>query len=130
MVTTIPVGNLSMEDLIYKFKLRRVVDEQFFTEWLTELPEITEGETTILDRVKSNYFSLIEHPPMSESIVKMVVLSPVLDLAGFYQPPFRVKGESSVEIFIEDEGGEIIKGQIDVLVLLPPDVDTCHRVQT
>ncbi len=117
MVQTIQASNLTLEALIQKFKLRRATDEQFFTEWLTELPELTNFEKQTLERVKSNHFSLIEHPPMSESIVKMVVLAPLLDLAGFYQPPFRVNGESSVEILVEDEGGEIIKGQIDVLVL-------------
>ena len=46
----------------------------------------------------------------------MVVLSPLLDLANFYQTPFHIKSEVPVEISAEDEG-IIIKGQIDVLVL-------------
>ena len=53
---------------------------------------------------------------MLESIVKMVVLSPLLDLAGFYRPPFRVNAETSIQISAEDEG-EIVRGQIDVLVV-------------
>lgn len=56
----------------------------------------------------------------------MVVLSPLLDLAGFYRHPFYIATEESVElseeIIIEDEENseetqEIIKGKIDVLVL-------------
>lgn len=46
----------------------------------------------------------------------MVVLSPLLDLSGFYQSPFRISTEPSVEIVSEDEG-VIVKGQTDVLVL-------------
>lgn len=45
----------------------------------------------------------------------MVVLSPLLDLADFYRPPFYVETETSIEISAEDEG-EIVKG-IDVLAL-------------
>jgi hypothetical protein len=58
---------------------------------------------------------LLEYPVV-ESIVKMVVLSPLLDLAGFYEPPFRVDGETNVRVSAEDEG-EVIQGSIDVLVI-------------
>jgi len=46
----------------------------------------------------------------------MVVLSPLLDLAGFYEPPFRVDGEVNMRVSAEDEG-EVIQGSIDVLVI-------------
>ena len=116
MVQTIQTRNLTLGDLIDKFNLRRAADDEFFTEWLTDLPELDDAQRQALDRVKSNYLYLTERYPMIESIVKMVVVSPLLDLAGFYQPPFRVQGERSVEVFVEDEG-EVIRGQIDVVVL-------------
>ena len=40
----------------------------------------------------------------------------MLDLAGFYLPPFRIRSEKSVEIALEDQG-LIIKGKIDVLAV-------------
>ena len=46
----------------------------------------------------------------------MVVLSPLLDLAGFYSEPFFIATEESIEIALEDKE-EIIRGRIDVLVL-------------
>jgi len=51
-----------------------------------------------------------------EKSVKMVVLSPLLDLAGFYLPPFRIATEKQVQIAVEDEE-TIIRGELDVLVL-------------
>ncbi|WP_230966614.1 hypothetical protein [Nostoc commune] len=42
--------------------------------------------------------------------------SPLLNLAGFYDEPFYLRGEESIEISAEDEG-EIIRGRIDVLVI-------------
>ena len=46
----------------------------------------------------------------------MVTLSPLLSLAGFYDPPFYTTLEESVEVVSED-GSEVVRGQIDVLVL-------------
>ncbi|MFM7450792.1 MAG: hypothetical protein ACKO24_19590 [Leptolyngbyaceae cyanobacterium] len=49
----------------------------------------------------------------------------LLDLAGFYEPPFRVDGETNIQVSAEDEG-ETIQGCIDVLVIqrafLPPAI--------
>lgn len=88
----------------------------FFREWQDDLPEVTDIEKQQLDRVKASYLNLIKYPPMLENTVKMVVLAPVLDLAGFFLSPFHVKSEKSIEIAEEDEG-TIIRGQIDVLVI-------------
>ena len=116
MIQTLPAKAITLHELTEKFGLQLVEDEQFFREWQDELPEITEEEKRRLNRVKASYSNLIEDPPLLENTVKMVVLSPLLDLAGFYLPPFRIKSEKSIEIPIEDEG-LIIKGQIDVLAV-------------
>lgn len=108
--------DITLHDLRSKFSLSQTEDDQFFREWQSDLPEISESELRSLDRVKSNYRNLIEYPPLLENAVKMVVLSPLLDLAGFYQPPFRVETETSINLAAEDEG-VIVKGRIDVLVL-------------
>ena len=116
MVQTIQAKDITLSQLKTIFGLQRIEDEQFFREWQDNLPEITDLEKQQLDRVKANYFNLIEYPPLLENTVKMVVLSPLLDLADFYLSPFHVRSEKSIEIAEEDEG-VIIKGQIDVLVL-------------
>ncbi|MGB5592623.1 MAG: restriction endonuclease subunit R [Crocosphaera sp.] len=116
MVQTLAAREITLHQLTEKFGLQLVEDEQFFREWQDDLPEITEAEKQRLDRVKASYSNLLEDPPLLENTVKMVVLSPLLDLAGFYLPPFRIRSEKSIEISLEDEG-LIIKGQIDVLAV-------------
>ena len=116
MVQTIQARNVTLHDLSTKFGLQPVKDEQFFREWQDNLPEITSVDKQRLDRVQESYSNLLEYPPMLENTVKMVVLSPLLELADFYLPPFHIKSEKSVEISDEDEG-VIVKGNIDVLVL-------------
>lgn len=45
----------------------------------------------------SNYTYLLRYPPLLENTVKMVVLSPLLDMVGFFAPPFHIRSESSIE---------------------------------
>lgn len=116
MVQVIQAQNINIVYLEEKFGLRLTDSDQFFTEWLDNLPGITDLEKQYLDRVKINYLSLVKRRPISEEMVKMVVLSPLLDLADFYRPPFYVETENSIEIALEDEG-EIVRGRIDVMVL-------------
>jgi predicted type IV restriction endonuclease len=112
---TIAARTLKLHDLKSRFNLQKTEAEDFFQEWLNPAIELTEMERSTLDRVKRNYLYLLEYPVL-ESIVKMVVLSPILDLAGFYEPPIRVEGETNIQVSAEDEG-EVVQGNIDVLVV-------------
>ncbi|MBD6615790.1 type I restriction endonuclease subunit R [Komarekiella sp. 'clone 1'] len=116
MVQIIPARDISLYELEEKFGLQLTTDTNFFPEWTENLPILTDGEKQALDRVKSNYLNLNKRRLMSEETVKMVVLSPLLDLAGFYQPPFEIETETSIEISAKDEGF-IVKGNINVLVI-------------
>lgn len=90
---TIAPHTLTLHDLETRFKLQKSEAADFFLEWRGQSVMLTESEHRVLDRLKRNYLYLLEYPAM-ESIVKMVVLSPILDLAGFYEPPIRVEGGS------------------------------------
>jgi hypothetical protein len=116
MVQSIPAQNVGIAFLEERFGLQQTESEDFFTEWFDNLPAIADVEKQDLDRVKANFLRLVKHPPILENAVKMVILSPLLDLAGFYQEPFALATEESIEIALEDEG-EIIRGRIDVLVI-------------
>ena len=80
------------------------------------MPEISELEKQYLDKVKLHFLRLVKYPPLSEETVKLVVLSPLLSLSGFYDEPFFIRSESSIEIAVEDQE-EVIRGRIDVLVI-------------
>lgn len=99
-----------------KFNLRRTEDDRFFTEWFEGLPELTDLEKTSLDRVKDRYRYHRDDGPLAEGVVNIIVVSPLLELAGFYDPPFRIQAERSVEIAIE-VGEEVLQGRLDFLVV-------------
>jgi hypothetical protein len=116
MVSVIPASQVSIALLEERYGLREATQPDFFLEWTQGLGELTELEKQYLDRVKTHFKRLLKSPPLLENSVKMVVLSPLLDMAGFYDDPFHIRSEVSVEIAAEDEG-EVIRGRIDVLVL-------------
>ena len=116
MVQTIQAQDISLEELQENFGLQLTTDKKFFREWQDNLPSLTDEEKRCLARVRSNFFNLVNRRPLLEEAVKMVVLSPLLDLAGFFQAPFAIRTETSVEIFAEDKG-LTVRGRIDVLVV-------------
>jgi hypothetical protein len=118
MVQLIQGKDITLAQLIDEFGLQRADNEQFFLEWQQDLPELSDLEKQSLNEVKADYLHLSRYQIL-EPVVKMVVLSPILRLAGFYQPPFYIASEQEVRISSEDEG-MIIRGRIDILVFHPP----------
>ncbi len=116
MSQTIRATDLSLHDLEIQFGLQLAVDDQFFPEWQTELPEITDIDKQVMNQVKASYFNLVKYPPLLEDTVKMAVLGPLLNFADFYLYPLHTKSEYSVKVSNMD-GDVIVEGKIDVLVL-------------
>lgn len=116
MVQTIQAKTVTLRELIINFNLQLVREQPFFHEWQDELPEVSDLEKQLLDRIVDGFINLLNYPPVLENMVRMSVLDPLLFLAGFYLPPFHVKSEQSVEISTDDEG-VIVTGNLDALVL-------------
>ena len=116
MVQAIPATEVTLRELRQTFDLKHSPDLDFFREWTEMSTSPDEAEKALLDRVKANFWELMEDPPMLENSVKMVVLAPLLDLCGFYHKPFKIETETSINIQMQDEGA-VIRGRIDVLVL-------------
>lgn len=115
MATAFAAEKLTLYDLEKSFNLTLCDRPNFFREWQIENPVISVKDQEQLDRIKNNYIHLSKRL-MLEEMVKMVVVSPLLDIAGFYQPPFYSVAEKSVKVSVKDEN-LTIRGKIDVLVL-------------
>ncbi|AUT03760.1 restriction endonuclease subunit R [Nostoc sp. CENA543] len=118
MVQVVQGKDITLAQLIDEFGLELAQDKEFFLEWQQDLPDLSDSEKELLDEVKAEYSHLSKYAIL-EPVVKMVVLSPLLRLAGFYRPPFYIASEYEVEISSEDEG-TIVRGRIDILVFHPP----------
>ena len=102
-----------------RFNLRRTEDEQFFPEWSEDLPSLTDAEKSYLDLVRRRYLYHRTDGTLTEGTVTLLVSSPLLERAGFYDHPFKMGAEASVEIVLDrdDEDIETLRGRTDVLVL-------------
>ncbi len=99
-----------------RFNLTRNTDPKFFSEWQSDLPKLSDAEG---DRLRLIWQRLQYHRAdgdLLEGAVMLLVASPLLELAGFYDPPFKLKAEAAVEVTVDD-GEEILRGRIDALIL-------------
>jgi hypothetical protein len=81
-----------------QFNLVRTADLHFFSECRENLLDLTDAEKAVLDRIKARYRYHRAKGHLAEGLVNLVVLSPLLELAGFYDPPFQMEGEVAVEV--------------------------------
>ncbi|CAN1211529.1 type I restriction endonuclease subunit R [Tumidithrix helvetica PCC 7403] len=99
-----------------KFGLRRSESKDFFTEWYDQLPEIGSSDRDGLEVLWRRYLYHRSGGHLLESTVMLLLVSPLLTIAGLYDPPFRIKAEESISIDVSDRE-ETLQGRIDVLVL-------------
>ena len=99
-----------------RLNLSRNEDEAFFTEWQTQLPNLSDSEQAALDTLRRRLLYHRADGELLEGAVTLLVASPLLELAGFYHPLFKMKAEAAIEIAIND-GEETLRGRIDILIL-------------
>jgi hypothetical protein len=99
MVTTAVTTTITtLNQVESRFNLVRAVDSNFSDACFTDLPSLSEAEQSELDRVRSRFRYHRAEGALVEGVVNLMVLSPLLELAGFYDPPFRIRGEVPIEL--------------------------------
>lgn len=116
MLQALAIEKVSLYELERKFGLELDRDPNFFREWQDDLLGLTLAERERLQRVIAISANL-ERRSVLENTVKMAIISPLLDLAGFFLPPFYMDTETAVEIFADD-GETKLRGRMDVLILI------------
>lgn len=106
----------SLADAENRFGFVCIEKEDFFPEWCEELPTLTEADKANLDVLRRSYLYHRGLGNLLEGTVMLLLISPLLALVGFYDPPFRIKAEEAVNVVVDD-GEEILRGRINVLVL-------------
>jgi Type I restriction enzyme R protein N terminus (HSDR_N) len=106
----------SLADAETRLNLQRNDQSTFFPEWQSPLPPLTPTEIADLAQLHRRLLYHRGDGELLEGAVVLLVVSPLLELAGFYDPPFKIKAETTIELTIDD-GEEVLRGRIDVLVL-------------
>jgi hypothetical protein len=113
----------SLSDVERFFGIVQAGDRTFFPEWQTDLPEINSSETTVLNQIRDRFRYQRKLRQVAESMVNVLVVSPLLGLVGFYDPPFQMRAEGTISIQtvvpINSDTDETItlRGRVDFLVL-------------
>jgi hypothetical protein len=98
------------------FNLSPAIATDFFPEWQSPLPTLSESDRQLLDRLKARYRYYEADGAITEGTVNLILLSPLLELLGWYEPPYKVRGEKFARVEIEN-GDRILEGLIDALVV-------------
>jgi hypothetical protein len=107
---------LTMAAVQQRFGIVASSDQQFFSEWVSNLPELAPAEIDALDQIKARFDRHRNQGPLAEGTINQLLISPLLTLAGLYDEPFFVSAEPSLEIELEDQD-EILRGRIDTLIV-------------
>ncbi|MBD2198144.1 MULTISPECIES: type I restriction endonuclease subunit R [Calothrix] len=109
----------NLNEVHNKFNLIQTSGLDFFTEWCENLPELSESEKAYLNRLKSRYLYYAADGAITEGTINIIMLSPLLELIGLCDPPFKIKSEELVKVEILNAGAEelILEGFIDALVV-------------
>lgn len=116
MSIVLNASELTLNDLHDRFDLIRITEPTFFSEWCMDLPHLSEVEQIMLDRVQQNFLDQLAARSIIEETVKMVIVSPLLDLAGFYRAPYGIESEVPIQVAIPSEDG-VLQGRIDTLIV-------------
>lgn len=109
--------------------LAAAATDDFFPEWQQPLPDLSVPEQQALDLAYQRYYRYRLQGELSEGTVKLLLVFPLLELAGFYDEPFLIATEAPVELVIPDqaitdpaipgqtEQTQVLTGRIDALVV-------------
>ena len=122
MVTTVAVTKAiaTLRDAHQTFNLRPATETDFFSEWQDQLPSLSTAEMAELDKLKKRYLYYMQDGEISEGTVNVILLSPLLNILGLCDPPYRIQGEKWVRLQLEtdtEDGPITLDGRIDTLVL-------------
>jgi hypothetical protein len=89
---------LTMAAVQQRFGLVPSSDPQFFSEWVSNLPELAPAEIDTIDQIEVRFDRHRNQGSLAEGTINQLIISPLLILAGLYDEPFFFSTEPSVEI--------------------------------
>lgn len=106
----------TIADVEERFNLQHNHERNFFSEWQAPLPQLTPQEQESCDRIRASYLHNSANGALTEATINLLLVSPLVYLAGFCDPPYTVQGEKAVAIEVQ-EREEVYRGRIDFLIL-------------
>lgn len=106
----------SFKDLKRSFNLEESTDPAFLSELSENFPELSPDEKAGVGKIKKRFNYHREDGFLLEGTVNLLVVSPLLEIAGFLDEPYQIRSPFGVELVIDDTV-ETLRGFIDTLVV-------------
>ncbi|MBO1348081.1 MAG: hypothetical protein EBE86_012110 [Hormoscilla sp. GUM202] len=96
MIQTYPIAKTitTLADLKQRFNLSATDNDQFFSEWQQDLPDITSQERETLDQIKRRFERHRERSPLAEGVINQCLLIDLTFFSCFYAGYCVVEGMS------------------------------------
>ena len=120
MTQNLEASQLSLNDVRHLLQLQEQEGDAF-TDFFS-LEPLSELEQQEILKIRTDFRRYLSAGKVSEELVKFLVLSPLMRLAGFFDIPILLTMEDSIPIEVED-GDILIKGRLDVLAVNQPDAE-------
>jgi hypothetical protein len=120
MTQNLEASQLSLNDVRRLLKLEEREGDAF-TDFFS-LEPLSELEQQEILKIRTDFRRYLSAGKLSEELVKFLVLSPLMRLAGFFDIPIVLTMEDSIAIEVED-ADTLIKGRLDILAVNQPDAE-------
>ena len=120
MTQNLEASQLSLNDVRRLLKLEEREGDAF-TDFFS-LEPLSELEQQEILKIRTDFRRYLSAGKVSAKLVKFLVLSPLMRLAGFFDIPIVLTMEDSIPIQVED-GDTLIKGRLDILAVNQPDAE-------
>ena len=120
MTQNLEASQLSQNDVRRLLKLEERQGDAF-TDFFS-LEPLSELEQQEILKIRTDFRRYLSAGKVSAKLVKFLVLSPLMRLAGFFDIPIVLTMEDSIPIEVED-GDTLIKGRLDILAVNQPDAE-------
>lgn len=113
-MVTLQAKNLTLNEVHQLLDLQPSVQRVRFTDVLN-LPDLTEWEMAKMAKIRIDFQAYWQAGKVLEGQVQLLVLAPLLRLAGYYRSPIQLSLEQAIaEIMLDDEDTKIT-GRLDLL---------------
>ncbi|NEP58285.1 MAG: restriction endonuclease subunit R [Symploca sp. SIO2G7] len=114
-MTTIIAQKLTLKQIHQLLKLNKLPNGSFIP--LLSLEPLTEFEQQELTQIRDDFENYLIEGKVLEGQIKLLVIAPLLRLAGFYRSPVKISLEQDIETIVVEDEDTKITGRFDILAV-------------
>lgn len=114
-MTTLNAKNLTLKQVHQFLKLNKLPNGSFTP--LLSLEPLTEFEQQELAQIRDDFENYLIEGKVLEGQIKLLVIGPLLRLAGFFHSPIKISLEQDIDAIVVEDEDTKITGRFDILAV-------------